>query len=323
MKVLWRVALTPVVVFILLFALGSSHPVLAQNGVGRYFSETGHWVSGEFLEYFESFPDAVFLFGYPISTEFNDPDNGVRVQYFQRARFEFHPENRPGNRVALTMLGSQLYEPGIGEVAAASAFSPACETVPDNPYGDFQICYSFLDFYKEHGGADQFGYPISDLEEHNERTVQYFEYVRIEWYPEYRPGSQITLGNLGQLEFKQRSLDPQLLEPQSGIIDELPLDLRTKAFVEKAAVAAGEEQTLFVTVHDQNLQPIDGAEVSYTVKFSDGTVLRDLMAPTDEFGISSNTFPVIAESRDIAEVVVTVNNGNLIEIIRTSFRVWW
>ena len=321
MKVLWRILLTPLVTFTLLFALGSSHPVLAQDGGGRYFNETGQWVNGEFLDFYQSFPNAAFLFGAPISSEFNDPENGVRIQYFQRTRFEYHPENSPGERVALTMLGSLLYE--AGEPAPVPAFSPACEAVESNPIGGYRICYSFLDFYKEHGGLEQFGYPISELEYHNERMVQYFEYARIEWYPEYRPGLQITLGDLGLLDFKQRGLDPAFLEPQPGLIEAPLLNLRTKAFVEKAAVAAGEDQTLFVTVHDQNLRPVAGAQVSYTVKFSDGTVLRDLMEPTNDQGISSNSFPVLAEGRDIAEVIITVSNGSLMEIVRTSFRVWW
>ena len=321
MKILWRVLLMPLTLYALLFALGSSHPVQAQASGGRYFSETGHWVDGEFLEYYESTPNAAFLYGAPISHEFNDPGNGVRVQYFQRARLEYHPESQVGERVALTMLGIQLYEPG--EPAAVPAFSPACDAVEGNPFGVFNICYSFLDFYNEHGGLEQFGYPISNLEYHNERMMQYFEYARIEWYPEYRPGSQITLGNLGQIDFKHRNLDPRLLEPQPGLFEVPLLNLRTKAFVEKAAVAAGEDQTLYVTVHDQNLRPVPGAEISYTVKFADGTVLRDLMTPTNEHGISSNTFPVTSEDRDVVEVIVTVSNGSLLEIIRTSFRVWW
>ena len=33
------------------------------------------------------------MFGYPISEPFVDPTTGYTIQYFERARFEYHPEN--------------------------------------------------------------------------------------------------------------------------------------------------------------------------------------------------------------------------------------
>lgn len=62
----------------------------------RYFPETGHYVSHGFLAYWESH-GGLQTFGYPLSEEFAEPSayDGVlrQVQYFERARMEWHPEH--------------------------------------------------------------------------------------------------------------------------------------------------------------------------------------------------------------------------------------
>lgn len=70
-----------------------------------YFPQTGHRLCFGFKSYWHahgldfgdpgiSFRESLALFGYPISEEFTDPATGVTVQYFERARFEYHPENK-------------------------------------------------------------------------------------------------------------------------------------------------------------------------------------------------------------------------------------
>jgi hypothetical protein len=54
------------------------------------FSETGHSLSYGFKRYWEE-RGGLWQFGYPISEEF--VENGYTVQYFERARFEYHPEH--------------------------------------------------------------------------------------------------------------------------------------------------------------------------------------------------------------------------------------
>jgi hypothetical protein len=79
-------------------------PVAApEPGVnGRFFPETGHTVSAAFLSYFEG-RGGVDFFGYPI-TEMMVENRRV-VQYFQRARLEWHPDNPSGLRVRPGRLG--------------------------------------------------------------------------------------------------------------------------------------------------------------------------------------------------------------------------
>jgi hypothetical protein len=57
----------------------------------RYFPQTGHRLSHGFKSYWER-NGGLPIFGYPISEEFTENDR--TVQYFERARFEWHPEHR-------------------------------------------------------------------------------------------------------------------------------------------------------------------------------------------------------------------------------------
>lgn len=68
----------------------------------RYYPETGHTVSFAFLGFFDEH-GGLDVFGYPI-TEFVI-ENGFIVQYFQRARMEWHPENPQPDQVQLGNLG--------------------------------------------------------------------------------------------------------------------------------------------------------------------------------------------------------------------------
>jgi hypothetical protein len=59
-----------------------------------YFAETGHSLNMGFLDYWLAH-GGLLQFGYPLSEEFVEvgPDGTERVvQYFEQARFEYHPE---------------------------------------------------------------------------------------------------------------------------------------------------------------------------------------------------------------------------------------
>jgi hypothetical protein len=95
---------------------------------------TGHSVCFAFLDFFNE-NGGVTQFGYPISG-FEIHDDWI-VQYFQSARFEWHPELPTGQRVKLTNLGRRyfyaygedpdLLRPNIGNDAI-----PFLEQPPDN-----------------------------------------------------------------------------------------------------------------------------------------------------------------------------------------------
>jgi hypothetical protein len=79
-----------------------------------YFPETGHTLGGAFLKYWQE-NGALPVYGYPISEEITEvsPTDGkeYRVQYFERNRFEYHPE-AAGTRfeVQLGLLGANMLE---------------------------------------------------------------------------------------------------------------------------------------------------------------------------------------------------------------------
>ncbi len=65
--------------------------VKAQDQSYEYFSQTGHSVQGDFLKFYHAISDPTTIYGYPITEAFPSKD-GNQVQYFQRARIEFHAE---------------------------------------------------------------------------------------------------------------------------------------------------------------------------------------------------------------------------------------
>ncbi len=75
-----------------------------------YFAPTGHNVSGAFLTYWQAH-GALAQFGYPLSETFPEQledGNTYTVQYFERARFEQHPENRPPYDMLLGLFGRRI-----------------------------------------------------------------------------------------------------------------------------------------------------------------------------------------------------------------------
>ena len=78
-----------------------------------YFPETGHNLSGPFLKFWQD-NGGLPVFGYPITEEAieKNPVDGraYTVQYFERARFELHPEQAGTSfEIQLGQLGKQLY----------------------------------------------------------------------------------------------------------------------------------------------------------------------------------------------------------------------
>lgn len=80
--------------------LPANHPAC------KYFDQTGHQVCYAFLNFFETYGGNA-IFGYPISDLVLE--NNRIIQYFENARFEWHPELAAGKKVQLTNLGEILF----------------------------------------------------------------------------------------------------------------------------------------------------------------------------------------------------------------------
>jgi hypothetical protein len=184
------------------------------NLVGsRAFPETNHAVAPPFFPYWEVH-GGLPAFGYSLTDQF--VEGGLRVQYFERQRFEGHPENLPPYHVLFGLLGGEdaqrrglMGTPPFARQAAVA--NPACEYVPQTGHN---LCYGFRAYWHAHGldfgepgitvreSLALFGYPLSEefrmtLADGQVYTVQYFERARLEWHPENAPPYDILLGRLG------------------------------------------------------------------------------------------------------------------------------
>ncbi len=289
-----------------------------QGGDQRYFPETGLTVSGEFLTFYEQHPNPELVYGFPISVPFEN-EEGLLVQYFQRARFELHPDAPPALRVQLTPLGALLYEPG--ELYDLRKNPNVCRTFPETGY---DVCYDFLEFFDKHGGVAQFGYPISPVEVRGTRLVQYFQRARFEWHPDrIGSGQEVQLSFLGEQYFNRFE------DPQWRIPDFLPpilqvVTLQVYAFPAEAVVRPGGSQSAYVIVQDQALNPVENASVTLTLRYPSGLTETIALGQTNELGLTSGTFalPGGEENAGLVEIIASASyDSSLQKETRASFRI--
>ncbi len=190
-------------------AAASAPAVLAAPSLdaARYFPSTEHYISGRFREFWEQ-RGGLFVLGFPLTSQFAFPStdgNTYQVQYFERAVFEYHPENAAPYDVLLTQMGRELIDTRLPD----PAFQPAARS-SDSQQTYFaetghNVDLAFLDYWNKFGGLQNFGYPLSEvLSERNaadgkQYQVQYFERGRFEYHPENaNTDYAVLLGQLGR-----------------------------------------------------------------------------------------------------------------------------
>lgn len=205
-------------------------PISAAGPGARFFPETGHSITGEFRRYYEqhglefgdrgiSARESLALFGYPISEPFDEinPDTSevYRVQYFERARMELHPENVEPYRVLLgrlafvTLYNRNGYGPTIPNPDTnPSPPAAGCQRFTETGY---DICAPFLSFWKRSGGLPVFGLPMNNAYEEPSITdgktylTQWLERERLEYHGELTGTPyEILLGLLGSEDLQLR-----------------------------------------------------------------------------------------------------------------------
>lgn len=167
-----------------------------------YFPQTGHHLSNRsgFLDFWRA-NGQVPIFGYPVTEEI--VEQGYIVQYFERARFEYHPEllGQPG-QVQLGLLGRELFtgtaRPQFAAVAVRVEGGRFFAETGQAIEGEFQR------FWERRGALPLFGYPISPPLEEDGQVVQYFERGRFRANPGdmgafYRQMEQVNGINLDTL----------------------------------------------------------------------------------------------------------------------------
>ena len=165
----------------------------------RCFVETGACTGGRFLEHWAA-NGGLARNGYPLGPvrrERLDDGTTYNVQYFERVRLEFHPENNAPDDVLLGQFGRRIHpaDPPVAALPGAT-FDPVTGHNIARP--------AFAAYYAANGGLAQFGHPLSEelvetLEDGRRYSVQYFERARFEWHPESRdPQDQVLLGQFGR-----------------------------------------------------------------------------------------------------------------------------
>jgi hypothetical protein len=172
-----------------------------QPGV-QWFAATGHTLRGAFLKYWQQY-GGLAQFGYPITEEFAEVNPKTEqpsfmVQYFERARFEHHPDLAgTGNEVQLGLLGVNFHTPDPAVPELSNMASDYFKETGHNLSGPFRV------YWHQHGGLFVNGYPISEaFQEVNPidgktYLVQYFQRARFEYHPENQPPYDVLLGLLG------------------------------------------------------------------------------------------------------------------------------
>lgn len=310
------------VVIVLIIAgalLGVTQDIRAQSSDSIYISETGHWIWGEFLRMYNSVSDPLLFFGYPITDDFTDPITGQRVQYFQKARFDLVDTDQ-GPQIQIAPLGQLLHESGAA-LADIPTDGPTCRMFDSG----FSVCYAFLQFYDTHDGGNRFGDPISEVEVIDGRYIQYFDYARMEWWPERPSGERVVLTDLGRIYFDKVVANSDLLKssPPANIAGNL-LNPQVRVFVLKALIGANEQQTVYVVVQDQYLRPVENAEVGVTLYFPDGSKEFYRLPESNEFGISQFSFttPQLAV-QSVINIKAEISIRGEFAIGKSWFRLWW
>jgi hypothetical protein len=308
-------------IFVILALLAAVVPqaVKAQSSDSVYVSETGHWIWGDFLRTYNSVSDPLLYFGYPITDDFTDPQTNQHVQYFQRARFDL-VDTPEGPRVQIAPLGKLLHEEGA-ELADIPSEGPTCRSFTSG----FTVCYAFLQFYDAYDGATWFGKPVSKVEVADGHYVQYFENIRMEWWPDKPSGQRVVISDLGRIYFDKEVRNPELLKSsETANIAGALINPMVNVFALNSLIGSGEPQTIYVIVQDHNLLPIAGAQVGVTLYYPDGSKQFYRLTETNEFGISQFSFQVDQlEVRTVVNVVADVNIRGESSIGKTWFRIWW
>jgi len=225
---------TVLTVAVLALLLIGGIPRSAAQETTHYFPETGHTVRGLFWQYWQGH-GGLAQQGYPLSDELQEVSalNGktYTVQYFERAAFEYHPENAGTSyEVLLSQLGVYRYQAKYTSGAANQHANQTAGSSHYFPETQHWVGGAFWQYWLNHGGLAQQGYPISnEFTESSDLNgkpymVQYFERAVFEYHSE-NAGTpyEVLLSQLGKFQWDQKQggrplpiASPQPPPPSAG-----------------------------------------------------------------------------------------------------------
>lgn len=251
-----------------------------------YFPQTGHHLSNRagFLDFWRS-RGQVMIFGYPITEEIIE--DGRLVQYFERARFEHHPELAGTDwEIQPGLLGNIL----VGSVPPTDIIDLTTPGVRYFPETGHTLREEFLTFWERRGGVHIFGLPITEEWNENGHVVQLFERARFEYYPEdmeqfYRSQERYNALNLNTL-YEVRLGD---IGRQAAFVRGVPLDAVPQLVGAPVWSPSLWERSIDVSLSSQWLTAYEGSLPVYTAPVATGK--RGFETPAGTFAIY-NKFPL-------------------------------
>lgn len=154
------------------------------NANRRYFAETGHNLLNGFKQYWDA-NGGLAQFGYPLTEEFTErspaDDKTYTVQYFERGRFEWHPDT---STVMPGKIGQEIFN--TNNKPGGTPLDPPPNLTPDKRYFSetkHVLAGSFKQFWDTQNGKALLGLPLGEEVTENGKTVQYFEFGRLEYNP--------------------------------------------------------------------------------------------------------------------------------------------
>jgi len=159
-------------------------------------------VEGAFAQFWAA-NGGLTRFGVALSPAVSDPASaGLTVQYFERARFELHPDAPPPYLVQLTLFGAAALGVRPERAAPPAPCAGDCTRYAETGH---TLRGTFRRYWAASGGLPVFGFPLTEevrevsAIDGREYTVQWFERARFESHPEYAGTDyEVLLGHLGR-----------------------------------------------------------------------------------------------------------------------------
>lgn len=178
------------------------HGVFARE---RCFDEIASaCISGRLLEFWEA-NGGLPVFGYPLGNAASrtTPEGTFLTQYFERARFELHPEKSAPYDVLLGRVGAERLEAVGGAGGEREEQGGTCASWAETGH---RVCGAFLASWRASGlemdrrrGSSEaeslalWGYPLTPMLSDGASSVQWFERARFELR-----GGAVSFGLLGR-----------------------------------------------------------------------------------------------------------------------------
>ncbi|GAC1542215.1 MAG: hypothetical protein NVS2B7_15230 [Herpetosiphon sp.] len=249
-------------------------------------------ISGRFQEYWQQ-NGGLAVFGYPISPAVTEQtaEGPFRTQYFERNRFELHPDKARPYDVLLGRLGDDRLRQQSRDWHDFARTKPleGCLFFEQTGHNvcDFEANLGFRSYWESHGLQDAslsrydrslalFGLPLSDFTVETNAAgdtvaTQWFERARFEYHIDQPKEFKVLLGLLGN-ETRNPSPNSSIKLPTGPAVPQREIDcagvqLGENALAVENCVRPGE--TLVITV--LNFEP--NQQIGYTINDQAGNAV--------------------------------------------------